>query len=78
MRPTPTNMLQDFNGFSRLETSTLIPWACGPLWFALIVPAISLRGFHYEEGTVIALAREALDIGSSPIITACALSSGRR
>ena len=25
------------------------------LWFLLIVPAISLRGAHYEEGTTIVL-----------------------
>ena len=33
------------------------------IWFLLTVPAISLRGYHYEEGTVIALARGALEDG---------------
>jgi 4-amino-4-deoxy-L-arabinose transferase-like glycosyltransferase len=31
------------------------------LWIVLIVPAISLRGAHYEEGTTIALARGAFE-----------------
>ncbi len=31
------------------------------LWLLLVVPTISLRGAHYEEGTVIALARGALE-----------------
>jgi 4-amino-4-deoxy-L-arabinose transferase-like glycosyltransferase len=33
------------------------------LWFALVVPAIVLRGYHYEEGTVVALARGAIEDG---------------
>jgi 4-amino-4-deoxy-L-arabinose transferase-like glycosyltransferase len=33
------------------------------LWFLLVVPAIFLRGYHYEEGTVIGLARGALEDG---------------
>ncbi len=62
MRSTPTNMLQKLD-VSRLETSKVVPWVCLLLWFVLIVPAISLRGFHYEEGTVVALARGALEDG---------------
>lgn len=33
------------------------------VWAALIFPAIALRGFHYEEGTVIAIARGAIEDG---------------
>lgn len=33
------------------------------LWFLLVVPAIGLRGAHYEEGTTIALARGAFEDG---------------
>jgi 4-amino-4-deoxy-L-arabinose transferase-like glycosyltransferase len=33
------------------------------IWLILIIPAISLRGFHYEEGTVVALARGAIEGG---------------
>jgi 4-amino-4-deoxy-L-arabinose transferase-like glycosyltransferase len=39
-----------------------ITWpAC--LWFLLVVPAIGLRGAHYEEGATIALARGAFEDG---------------
>jgi 4-amino-4-deoxy-L-arabinose transferase-like glycosyltransferase len=34
------------------------------VWFLLVVPAISLRSFHFEEGTVVALARGALEDGN--------------
>jgi 4-amino-4-deoxy-L-arabinose transferase-like glycosyltransferase len=33
------------------------------IWLLLILPAISLRSFHYEEGTVVALARGAIEEG---------------
>jgi 4-amino-4-deoxy-L-arabinose transferase-like glycosyltransferase len=33
------------------------------LWFLLIVPAIGIRGAHYEEGTTIGLARGAFEDG---------------
>jgi 4-amino-4-deoxy-L-arabinose transferase-like glycosyltransferase len=33
------------------------------VWFLLVVPAISIRGFHYEEDTVVALAKGAAQDG---------------
>jgi 4-amino-4-deoxy-L-arabinose transferase-like glycosyltransferase len=33
------------------------------VWFLLVVPAISIRGFHYEEDTIVALARGAAQEG---------------
>jgi 4-amino-4-deoxy-L-arabinose transferase-like glycosyltransferase len=33
------------------------------IWLAFTIPAIGLRGLHYEEGTVIALARGAIEDG---------------
>src|SRR5439155_8127940 len=33
------------------------------IWFLFVVPAIALRGYHFEEGSVIALARGALEDG---------------
>ena len=33
------------------------------LWFVLVVPAIGLRGAHYEEGTTIGIARGAFEDG---------------
>lgn len=37
-------------------------WIIG-LWFVMVFPAIWLRGAHFEEGTVVALARSALEGG---------------
>ena len=33
------------------------------LWFVLVVPAIGIRGVHYEEGTTVGLARGAFEDG---------------
>src|SRR5262249_61794626 len=35
------------------------------LWFVLVVPAIGIRGVHYEEGTTVGLARGAFEDGHS-------------
>jgi 4-amino-4-deoxy-L-arabinose transferase-like glycosyltransferase len=49
--------------FARLGPS-LPGWAwIALIGFILVVPAISLRSFHYEEGTVVALARGAIEEG---------------
>ena len=55
----------DWTGrFTRLADLTHPEWLAIPLfWFALIVPAIFLRGYHYEEGTIVALARGAIEDG---------------
>jgi 4-amino-4-deoxy-L-arabinose transferase-like glycosyltransferase len=47
--------------FSRIENAKLPPqfWLV-VVWLLLVLPTISLRGAHYEEGTVLGLARGAL------------------
>ena len=53
-----------FDWFDRIERSRLPAWGwLIVFWFVLIVPAIVLRGAHYEEGTVTALARGAIEDG---------------
>lgn len=44
--------------FERLERSRLPLWIwIVLLWAAIVVPAIAIRGFYWEEGTVVGLAR---------------------
>jgi len=46
----------------RMRRVSPVVWIC-LLWFMLVVPAILIRGAHYEEGTTIGLARGAFEDG---------------
>jgi hypothetical protein len=50
--------------FTSIERMHISPWIWMLLiWFLFVVPVINLRGFHLEKGTVVALARGALEDG---------------
>ncbi len=55
---------QPFDWFDRIARSRVPVWVwLIAFWFVLIFPAILLRGTHFEEGTVTALARGAIEDG---------------
>jgi hypothetical protein len=49
------NLNSAFVWFSQTRIPPIL-WIC-LLWFLLVVPAISIREVHYEEGTTIGLVR---------------------
>lgn len=61
-QPARYRLMRDF---LRLETAPVSAWILiAALWLLMALPALGLRGAHYEEGTVIALARGALEDGN--------------
>jgi 4-amino-4-deoxy-L-arabinose transferase-like glycosyltransferase len=59
--PSETGFIRLFEKVENSGIST--PALIAIIWSLLVVPAISIRGYHYEEDTVVALARGAAQEG---------------
>src|ERR1700722_15194329 len=59
--PGNGNLIEQFKKIESWGPSIFVLIAI--VWFLIVVPAISIRGIHYEEDTVVALAKGAAQDG---------------